>query len=40
MHPREFWWLVEARKPVTAYGKSNSREIADIYDDMVALGEL
>ncbi len=33
LHPKEFWWLFEARKPVKMYGKMTEAEVAEIYND-------
>lgn len=32
MHPVEFWWLVEAKKPVKMYGSMSEDEVREIYE--------
>jgi hypothetical protein len=32
LHPTEFWWLVESKKPVKMYGKKSESEVAEIYE--------
>ena len=39
LHPLEFWWMADARRPVRRFGRMTESEAAEIYDDMVALGE-
>lgn len=39
MHPREFWWLAEARKPVRMYGSMREDEVAAIYAETYGEGE-
>lgn len=31
--PTEFWWLVDAHKPVKMYGKMREDEVAAIYEE-------
>lgn len=31
--PTEFWWLVEANKPVKMYGKMTEYEVKAIYEE-------
>lgn len=34
---QEFWWLLDAKKPVKMFGKMTESEVAEIYAD--AYGE-
>lgn len=36
LHPVEFWWLVDARRPQKRYGSLSEREVASLYDDLLA----
>lgn len=38
LHPVEFWWTVDAKKPKKKYGSMNEDEVADLYDEMKGLG--
>lgn len=40
LHPVEFWWLMEAQRPVKMYGSLPEHEIAALYDEMVDEGML
>jgi hypothetical protein len=31
--PAEFWWLLDAKKPVKFYGKMSEFEVAQIYNE-------
>jgi hypothetical protein len=31
--PTEFWWLVDAKRPVKMYGSMTEFEVAQIYED-------
>ena len=31
--PAEFWWLIDAKKPVKMYGKMSEAEVAQIYQE-------
>lgn len=33
LHPREFWWIAEARKPVKMYGSMTEAEVSSIYEE-------
>lgn len=33
MHPTEFWWWVEAKKPVKMYGNKTEAQVARIYEE-------
>lgn len=41
MHPGEFWWLYEARKPATPYagGKMSEDEARSIYQEAYGDGQ-
>ena len=32
LHPLEFWWMLDARRPRKAYGDLNEEEVAEMYD--------
>jgi hypothetical protein len=32
MHPTEFWWLFDQRKPVKMYGRMTEAEVEEIYN--------
>lgn len=38
MHPTEFWWLADAKRPPKMYGRLTEAEVEEIYSDMEALG--
>lgn len=39
MHPREFWWLADAKKPPKVYaGGMSEEEVASLYDEMKSWG--
>lgn len=40
LHPTEFWWLFEARRPRQMFGSLTDEEVADLYDEAVDLGML
>ncbi len=31
--PREFWWLIDANKPVKMYGNMSEDLVAEIYEE-------
>jgi len=37
--PAEFWWLLDAKKPVKMYGKMTEYEVAAIYAETYGSGE-
>ncbi len=39
MHPDEFWWLVESKKPPKMYGKKSESEVARIYEETYGKGK-
>lgn len=38
LHPLEFWWLVDARRPVKMYGSMPEHEMADLYEELEEAG--
>jgi hypothetical protein len=38
MTPRELWWLFEAKKPPTMYGKMSEDEVRQIYEETYGTG--
>lgn len=38
MHPVEFWWQAEARRPTRMYGSLSEEDVAEIYDGMKERG--
>jgi hypothetical protein len=39
MHPEEFWWLFEIKRPVKMYGSMTEDDVAALYNDMYGDGE-
>jgi hypothetical protein len=39
LHPVEFWWQVDARRPKKMYGSLTENEVADLYEEMNAMEE-
>jgi len=37
LHPQEFWWMAEAKRPPKMYGKMSEHEVAEMYEE--AYGE-
>ena len=35
MHPIEFWWLVDARRPKKMYGDMSEDEVAELYEELM-----
>lgn len=33
LHPIEFYWLMEAKRPTKMYGSMTEAEVAEIYDE-------
>ncbi|MGE0602233.1 MAG: phage tail assembly chaperone [Xanthobacteraceae bacterium] len=33
LHPTEFWWLVDSRKPAKRYGSMTEDQVAELYED-------
>ena len=33
LHPTEFWWLVEANRPVKMYGDMTEDQVRQIYEE-------
>ena len=33
LHPTEFWWLLEAKRPARMYGSMTETEVREIYHE-------
>jgi hypothetical protein len=40
MHPVEFWWMLDAKRPPKMYGSLKEEEIAELYEEMKRAGVL
>jgi len=38
LHPAEFWWLVEARRPRKMYGALDEQDVEELYDEFIERG--
>lgn len=38
MHPRELWWLIEAKRPPKRYGSLTEDEMESLHDDLEEQG--
>lgn len=40
MHPTEFWWMYDARRPVKKYGSMTEPEMAELHEQLKGWGYL
>lgn len=38
LHPLEFWWIADARRPPKMYGHLTEDEMADLYEELKQMG--
>ena len=39
LHPTEFWWLYDLRKPVKMYGSLSESDVAELYQHAYGDGQ-
>lgn len=40
LHPLEFWWIVDARKPPKRYGSLSENDVAELHEELKDMGLL